>query len=165
MRICARRASACTRSPLVSSTRTRASRLGAAAYRSGTTSTTLNASSAIAGRPVVRRPAAGRQVGEEPVEESAGLLPAVEPPPHAAERAHQLVAAVDRDEEAGTLHRPARHPHDQRFHVGDEGAEDRALVQHPRPGAERQLALRGTGGGGGEAPPAGALRNWGEESP
>ena len=87
-----------------------------------------------------------RQVGEERVEQRPGLLAAVEPAPDRAQRADQLVAAVDRHQEGRRVAGGAvGHAHDQRLDVGGEGAQHGVGVHDAVPGAERELALGGAG--------------------
>src|SRR5262245_40555397 len=94
MRSWQRSASACTGVPVVSRTRRRRPITGAAAIRSGWASRQSNS------RSVTSATHAFVELVEERVDVLPHLGPALEADPVHADQADQLVASVDRDEEA-----------------------------------------------------------------
>src|SRR3954464_13835844 len=135
---------ACTTSPVRSSIRSRASRLGATAYASGTTSRTLMRRSVIAGSPrhLGCRAAAGPDGGEEVVDQSTCLLAAVEAPPGAAQVPHELIAGVDRHDVAVGAAAPRAPPHEESLDAGGEQTQLRVRPDDRLPCLQRQLGLR-----------------------
>ena len=140
MRIWHCRATACTTSS-PAEMRSRSTSVGWTAYRSARAPTTSNERSVI-GR-CLRR--ARAHLGEEGVERGARLGPSVEALPQPAQLPDQLVARVDRHDEAlglaGAVVDADEQRLDVRRHVGELGVVGDEII----PGVERQQRLGRSG--------------------